>query len=135
MSVQNEFPLHTGSPSEFAAVRDFFKRSNYNDITLCGALGIKHMGELGDFRWNVFELGTLPVPLRWCVQFFLRGQQVDSKESLAVCGDSAFSAFKTLGLLRPAKNNPSAVVCPIWLYPVDGFLVASDRTTDPDGAA
>jgi methylase of polypeptide subunit release factors len=25
------------------------------------------------------------------------------------------------------------LVCPVWLYPADGFVVVSDRTTDPDG--
>jgi SAM-dependent methyltransferase len=36
-------------------------------------------------------------------------------------------------LLRPSKKDPAALVCPVWIYPADGFVVASDRREDPDG--
>lgn len=50
-----------------------------------------------------------------------------------ISGEETFDAFRSLGLLRSARKSPSAVVCPVWLYPCDGFVVASDRTDDPDG--
>jgi SAM-dependent methyltransferase len=31
------------------------------------------------------------------------------------------------------KSDPARLVCPVWVYPVDGFVIASDRTDDPDG--
>jgi methylase of polypeptide subunit release factors len=38
-----------------------------------------------------------------------------------------------VGLLRPAAKNPALLVCPVWLYPVEDFVLASDRCNDPDG--
>jgi hypothetical protein len=63
----------------------------------------------------------------------MRGLPVDEAESREILGDKSFEPFCTLGLLRNSKKNPSKVVCPVWLYPCDGFIIASDRPSDPEG--
>ena len=91
------------------------------------------MSDLGRVSWDKVRLEQLPAPLRWCIDVFARCLPVDEQESLATCGNAAFAAFLALGLLRAAKKSPAAVLCPVWVYPVDGFVVASDRRDDPDG--
>jgi methylase of polypeptide subunit release factors len=36
-------------------------------------------------------------------------------------------------LIRSSKKNPAAMLCPVWVYPADGFVVTSDRRDDPEG--
>ncbi len=71
--------------------------------------------------------------LRWCLQVFVRGLVTPEEESRQVCGEEALSAFLSLGLLRRAIKRPSALLCPVWVYPAAGFVVASDRRDDPEG--
>jgi len=78
--------------------------------------------------WNVRSPA-----LRWCLQVFVRGLATLEEESRRVCGDETLSAFLSLGLLRPAAKRPHALLCPVWVYPADGFVVASDRRDDPEG--
>ena len=126
-------PLHLGRGDDFSRVRNFLQTAAFDELNVCRALGVKSMGNLGAADWKKCPLEAVPPPLRWCLQVFMRGQFADHHESRTICGPEIFDAFCSLGLLRPARKIPTAVVCPVWLYPCDGFLIASDRTDDPDG--
>jgi methylase of polypeptide subunit release factors len=128
-----DFPLRIGHPKEFACVRTFFREAAFDDVSLCRALKMGEMSELGRVQWQQILMVDFSGPLRWFIQVFLRGLPATEQESRSVCGDEAFAAFLSLGLLRPAKRASTAVVCPVWVYPADGFVVASDRHDDPDG--
>jgi len=128
-------PLSLGQPGEFACIREFFKRAGFDDATVCRVLKLEDMSELGRVRWEEIPRETLPAVLRWCLEVFARGLKVPEHEAKARCGAEVFSAFLALGLLRPARKDPAAVVCPVWVYPADGFVVASDRRDDPEGDA
>jgi hypothetical protein len=54
-------------------------------------------------------------------------------QARAACGEEVMTAMRSLGLLRAAKKDAGLVVCPVWVYPVEGFVVATDRRDDPDG--
>jgi hypothetical protein len=126
-------PLRFGSPEEFHRVRAFFQSALFDEVNVCRALSVESLGDLGKINWEKIPLDTVSPQLRWCIQFFIRGLAVDQHESRAICGEEMIEGFCALGLLRPARKTPSAVVCPVWLYPCDGFVIASDRTNDPDG--
>lgn len=125
--------LRLGQASEFTCVRGFFQRAGFNDATLCRALGMEDMSNLGSVRWEAVQGDNLAGPLRWCLQVFVCGLTAPVPESRMVCGEDLFAAFLALGLLRPARRDPASVLCPVWVYPADGFVVASDRRDDPDG--
>ena len=125
--------MRIGSPEKFASVREFFRRSAFDDATVCRALAISEMSEFGGVRCDENRLEACSPALRWCIEIFTRGLAADEKKCLTVCGEEAFASFVALGLLRPAKKDPTALVCPVWIYPADGFVVASDRREDPDG--
>lgn len=128
-------PLRLGTPEEFACVREFFRRARFNDAEVSRLLAMDDMSDLGRVRWDEVKNDSLSASMQWCIQVFLRSLRVEENESTAVCGETVFRAFRSLGLLRPAKASASSFVCPVWLYPVDGFLVVSDRRDDPDGNA
>lgn len=125
--------LRVGSEGQFRQLRNFFRQALFDESQVCGALSLDSIGELGLIAWDKVQLDAVSAPLRWCINIFMRGLAVDEAESRVLCGDSVFDAFRALGLLRSSRKNPSAVVCPVWVYPCDDFVIASDRTTDPDG--
>lgn len=131
--VDHRLPLRIASPEDFARVRQFLGEAGYNEATLCQALKISGMGDFGHIRWDEIQLENLPEPLGWCINIFARGSAVPTAESRRICGEVVFAAIEALGLLRPARKTPDAVVCPVWMYPVDGFIIASDLCHGPEG--
>ena len=126
-------PLRIGEPGEFTRCRQFFQEAAFNDVNVCRTLSLSSIGDFGTVKWEEVPLASIPASLRWCINVFMRGLPAGESESRAVCGDETFEAFHSLGLLRSSRKDPVAVVCPVWLYPCDGFVVASDRTNDPEG--
>jgi hypothetical protein len=96
-------------------------------------LNLDDMSDLGRVSWEDGKLEALPPLLRWCLQVFVRGLRVEASPAHTLCGESVLQALHSLGLLRAARKNPHEVVCPVWVYPADGFVVVSDRRDDPDG--
>jgi len=131
--VPADSPLRLGQPEEFAAIRSFFRQAGFDDANLCQVLGIGDMSDFGNVRWPELRPDSLPGPLAWCVEIFARGLQVDKEKSRDLCGEKVFAALSSLGLLRHSQKHPAALVCPVWVYPADGFVMASDRREDPDG--
>src|SRR5207302_492331 len=78
------------------------------------------------------KMGDTRPALRWCIHIFARGLASPEAESRTITG-AAFQAMVSLGLLRPSRKEPGSLVCPVWVYPTDGFVLASDRREDPDG--
>lgn len=128
-----DVPLHMGEPGEFSRCRNFFREAAFNDANVCQILSLQTISDVGAVKWEEKPLASIPAGLRWCINVFMRGLPASESESRTICGGETFDAFRSLGLLRPAKKDPTAVVCPVWLYPCDGFVMASDRTSDPDG--
>ena len=133
IAVPAECPLRLGTLEEFAAIRNFFQQAQFDDVILCRALGIADMTEYGRVRWEEISLDSMSAQARWCLNVFARGQQAGEAESHGVCGEPVFTALHAVGLLRRAKKNPDAVLCPVWVYPAAGFVMASDRREDPEG--
>ncbi len=91
------------------------------------------MSELGRVKWSELKMESLPPVLRWALQVFVRGVPGAVGDLRAVADPGVVEALLGLGLLRASKNDPALLVSPVWLYPADGFLMVSDRQTDPDG--
>ena len=128
------FPLRLGTPEDFAAARQFFQQAAFfDDVALCKTLKVGDMSDVGRVDWDKFDFGKLPKDLVWCINFFLRGLPISEAESNDRCGTGAIRAFQNLGLVEPGTKNPQNLVCPAWVYPVDGFVVASDRRDHPEG--
>ena len=131
--VPADCPLASGTPEEFAAIRNFFQQAQFDDATLCRVLNIGGMTDFGRVRWEEVSLEALSASFRWCLNVFARGLSAGEAESRTICSEPVFAALNHVGLLRRAQKNPDAVLCPVWVYPVDGFVMASDRREDPEG--
>lgn len=125
-----DFPLRMDSAVDLGRIRHFFREAAYDDATLCRVLGMENMSALGRVDWD--KATVMSAALHWCIQIFARGLAAEERQAKEICGAEVFAAFLKAGLLRPAKKNPAALVCPVWLYPLGDFVVASDRRDDPD---
>jgi SAM-dependent methyltransferase len=116
-------------------VREFFGTARFDDVTVCQLLGMKDMSDLGHVRWLSVQLEAVPTTLHLCIRAFLRGQSLPSTDFMEVCGPGILEALQALGLIRPSLTQAGRMVCPVWVYPAKGFVLASDRRDDPDGKA
>jgi Methyltransferase small domain len=128
------FPLHRGSPELFERVTTALRAAGFDETTLCRELKIPSMCELGKVRWAEGMNGR-PQPLGRWVGVFLFGERVARADLEQVFPPDVMESLIEVGLLRPAKADPDRLVCPVFLYPVAGFLIASDRHDDPDSQA
>lgn len=131
----SSIPLRLGTDEEFRSVRTFLDSVPFNDETLCRVLRIEGMNELGRVQWDQLECEELSASLRACLDVLIRGRQLRRTELAKAFGHQVLSTFESLGLLRVSKKDEEQLLCPVWVYPVDGFVIASDRQDDPDGGA
>ncbi|SRR5579871_3761151 len=129
----NELPIRIGTPTEFARVRDFLGHIEFNEAAVCTALNIRDIAASRQLRASDIDWDAAPAPLRSAIALFVLGAAVHKDDFCGICDDATFAAFKALGLVRTARGDSETIVSPVWLYPVDGFFVASDRRDDPDG--
>jgi SAM-dependent methyltransferase len=132
LSDTGSYPVRLGSPEDFAVARAFLKQVGF-DSALCRLLGMGEISDLLNLKWESTDASKISPALRWSAEIFLKGAAVEANESRSHCGSEVLAAFFNLGLLRPRKTDPNLLVCPVWLYPVEGFVVISDRRDDPDG--
>ena len=92
------------------------------------------MSDLGTVNWEV-RSAQLPGRLRLVVDLFVRGLLVHAGTLQATVGEKIFATLRETGLIEDSRINVGSVYCPVWLYPADGFVVASDRRNDPEGGS
>lgn len=129
----SEPPLLLGTPEVFAGVREFFDNIGFDDQRLCQVLSLDDMSDLGRVQWEKFEGHELPASLRACLQVFIRGIEFSERDFREACGERVLAQLRSLGLVCPAKTSCEKILSPIWLYPADGFVIASDRRSGPEG--
>jgi SAM-dependent methyltransferase len=73
--------------------------------------------------------------LRLLIRLFISLALVPRVEVEQVFDTATIDAFQTLGLLGIGEFGDDQFYARCWLYPVAGFVVASDRYSMPDGSA
>jgi SAM-dependent methyltransferase len=129
----DEMPVRLGTPAQFERVRRFFHAAQFNEQSVCATLKIPDMSSAGSARRARIDAASVPPALLAALDLFMFGAAVQADDFREICGEETFAAFSALNLIRPAKHRDGAIVCPVWLYPVDGFVIASDRYSDADG--
>ena len=129
----DELPIRIGTPAEFACVRSFFGGIQFNDRAVCAALKIRDIAGSRNLRPGEIDWDSVSPALRLAITLFVLGASAPREDFRKICGDEIFAAFTALGLVRDMRRCDATIVCPVWLYPVDGFILASDRRDDPDG--
>ena len=128
------FPLRLGSPGDFEIVRRYFSDVGFDHDTIQGVLPFEENGSFDQQDWDASKTQIL-LARRLAIELFFCGHRALETEFRATCAKDVWEAFCALGLLRPSTVWPGELFSPVRLYPLDGFLVASDRFDDPDGGA
>jgi SAM-dependent methyltransferase len=126
-----EMPVRLGTPAQFDRVRHYLHDAQFNEQAVCAALKIGDMSGAGNASRASIDAAVAP-PFHTLLDLFVFGATVPADDFHQTCGEQTFAAFAALNLIRPAKHRSGAIVCPVWLYPVDGFVIASDRHSDAD---
>jgi SAM-dependent methyltransferase len=131
----SRFPLHLGSPEQFAQIRGTLRSAGFDETTLRRELKIPSMSQLGRVRWPELDTSSWPEALRCCASLFLFGQRASQARLIEQFGSEVIDCFIAAGLLHPTPSAPELLMSPVLLYPAAGFLIASDRPDDPDDPA
>src|SRR5687767_9216500 len=126
-----EMPLRLGAPADFARVAEFFSEHGFNDERVCRALKLETLARLGTLKQEEIDLSRLSQSLALLIRVFVLLQLVPKADLEQSCDAKTLAAFLTLDLLRLSAEGYYASV---FLYPVAGFIVASDRHSNYDGS-
>jgi hypothetical protein len=128
------FPIRLGTPDDFARLRDYFRDVAFDADTIYGVLPFDQDGKLDTAQWERRKADVAPAR-RFAIEVFFRGGSVPEGEFRATCSAETWRTLCALGLLRSSTAQPGELVSPVWIYPLDGLLVVSDRFEDADGGA
>ncbi|MBN8919507.1 MAG: methyltransferase, partial [Rhizobiales bacterium] len=111
----------------------FLAGAGFDQARVCRALKIDDPRGLLLPESDGIWLGGLAPGLAWCIRVLVRGETTRRDEAREACGDDIFASLCALGLLAALPNTPETLWCPVWLYPVGGFVIVSDRHRDVTG--
>ena len=131
--LSNEFPLRLGDPELFAQARHALSSAEFTEAKLCGILQLNALSELGRLKREAIDLRLVSKDLVALIQLFLLGESVARVDMERDFSRAHLEAFLGLDLLRSGPGDDATFWSPVFLYPVSGFLIASDRQTVPNG--
>ena len=128
------FPLRLAAVADFARVAALFERAAFREEPICRALGIPNISQIGKVVPAGLDLTAAlgSATLAALVRVFVFTQMVAREEIERAIEASDIAALKTLDLLRPGRDGH--YYSPAFVYPVAGFVIASDRHDSPDGS-
>ena len=133
----DQIPVRIGSNAEFARVRSFLSSVGFDQRSLLAALKISSVSQIPTATLTTVDRGSVSPALLAVIDLLVLGNATAADDLQSSCGQDGFAALAALGLIRSAHEFPplqvfpaGTVVCPIWVYPIDGLFIASDRMTD-----
>jgi SAM-dependent methyltransferase len=129
-----DFPLRLGAPADCARVAALFERVGFREEPICRALGIANISQIGKVAPAGLDLTDAlgSEILAALVRVFVFTKMVPRDDIGGAIDPSDLAAFEALDLLRPGPEGHC--YSPAFVYPVAGFVIASDRHDSPDGS-
>jgi methylase of polypeptide subunit release factors len=127
-------PIRIGAADEFAQVRDFLRRVGFDEPAVLTALKISDISQIPKASACADRASASPT-LAAVIDLLVCGATIDADQIRSSCGEATFASLRALKLMNDARGQPGAIVCPVWIYPVDRFFIASDRRDGLDGDA
>ncbi len=132
--VSKNLPLRIGSPDQFQEVQNWLRKAGFETEILCKTLNIPALSELDSIKRDQVQLGNVSTQLALCIQIFLFGEVLPDAEADRVLSTDLREVLISLDLLRPCDIGRKGYYSSAFLYPAAGFLMASDRHTNPDSS-
>ncbi|HYE66381.1 MAG TPA: methyltransferase [Pyrinomonadaceae bacterium] len=127
-----EFPLRIGSPEDFARVGSSLRDAGFDEMTVCRTLKIAEMSDVGSIKAEEADFGGISERLALFIKLFLFLRLMPRAEVERLLDRATLDSFLTLGILRIGEYGADQYYTPVLLYPVAGFLIVSDRHSNPD---
>jgi SAM-dependent methyltransferase len=118
--------IRIGSSEEFAEVRDFLLRVGFDERAVLAALKISDISQIPKASACADRESVSPT-LAAVIDLLVCGATIDADQIRSTCSEATFASFRALNLMSDSRRQPRAIVCPVWVYPVDRFFIASDR--------
>src|SRR5262245_27999632 len=128
----NQFPLRLGPQHLFAQARSALSNAGFNESNLCGVLKLTALSELGRLKRELIDLQGAANELAALIRLFLFGESMELTDAERALSAAHLDVFLGMDLLRRGTSGEDTVASPVFLYPVSGFLIASDRQTIHD---
>src|ERR1044072_423096 len=126
--------LRLGSKDEFARVAGSLRKAGFDEETIQRTLKIESLSDVGSVKEREVNFSEASETLEVFIRLFLLQRLVPLSTATTVLGRRTLEAFLALGLLGLGEFGEDQLYAKVLLYPVAGFLVASDRHSNPDGS-
>ena len=126
------FPLHSGSSADCGRVVAALREANFREATICGALKLGDLSDLGTANSQNTDLRGLAPGLGFCIRLFLFFEPVARAALELALGREVVGSLVALGILEPADEKGWRLRAAVFFYPVTGWYVASDSVVGPD---
>ena len=124
--------LKTGTPRQFAGIRDFLSEAGYTAPAICERLGVADISSLVAGDRGRFK-ATVEDALDILTRVFLVGAYASVQQTEQLLPREVLAAMLEVGLLEYDEKHPELLFSPVMFYPVYGIYTASDRYTHPAG--
>jgi SAM-dependent methyltransferase len=128
------FPLRLGTAADCARVAELFERAGFREEPICRGLGIANISQIGKVAPAGLDLTAAlgSATLAALVRVFVFTQLVPRDDIAGAIDLLDLGALESLDLLRSGPDGHC--YSPAFVYPVAGFVIASDRHDSPDGS-
>jgi len=127
-------PLQMVSSEQFAALREHFLRSGFNEAALRQRLDVPPGREL-----DLAALSARPRQkpkagdgLDALIYLFVLGESLPAVEARSFFSPPVWDALSQTGLVQPDPADAERTLAPVALYPIRDLFIASDRWSSPD---
>ncbi len=139
LPIAKTFPLRFGAATDCAAIRYWLTAAGFNEETICRVLEIDELSDLRASTPEKADRNADGVLLPLLIRLFLYSVSLPHGQVADVVGPEMLATLQALDLLRSGtfalgQERGDWLYAPVLLYPVAGFLIASDRHDNPDGS-
>ena len=132
--MNTPLPLRLGDARDFLRVRNFFQEVQYDEPTLCKILKVDEICDILKSEAESLEITSTQSPaLITLCKLMLTMQPIGVEEGYACFPEEVIDSLIALDLLRKTSVSRDTTLvesffCPVWVYPAQGFWIASDQT-------
>ncbi len=134
-STSSPWPLHHGTPEQFALVRGILRQSGYTENAICERLELKALHEYSAIAAGTRRSLADDSLVSHLIRLFFCGECLPVGQLESLLPRAVIDALRGLGLLCDDPARPAECYSPVALYPAQGLYFVSDRWVRPDRSA
>jgi len=128
----DQTPIRMGSVQEFACITRALNDASFDEETICRTFKLKDMSEIGSITEDDIERADVSPSLKLLARLFFLPALVPRSNVERTFESTTINSFLSLGLLGTGELGNDEFYARALLYPVAGFVIASDRHSLPD---